>query len=146
MTKLPAEVFPEYFLIRVNEFDKAAVTPLEEWIEYLKTGRIRPDTVAPGLAEARQKLIYYNMTAEERHAYDEHLNAIMIQNDVLDGAKLEGLQEGRAEGRAEVRAKGLQEGKKLNQIEVARNLKKMGLSTEMIVQGTGLSVEEIENL
>lgn len=142
MTKLPAEVFPEYFLIRVNEFDKAAVTPLEEWIEYLKTGRIRPDTVAPGLAEARQKLIYYNMTAEERHAYDEHLNAIMIQNDVLDGAKLEGLQEGRAEGRA----KGLQEGKKLNQIEVARNLKKMGLSTEMIVQGTGLSVEEIENL
>ena len=51
-----------------------------------------------------------------------------------------------AEGRAEGRAKGLQEGKKLNQIEVARNLKKMGLSAEMIVQGTGLSVEEIENL
>ena len=124
MTKLPAEVFPEYFLIRVNEFDKAAVTPLEEWIEYLKTGRIRPDTVAPGLAEARQKLIYYNMTAEERHAYDEHLNAIMIQNDVLDGAKLEGLQEGRAEGHAEGLQEGLQEGKKLSQIEVARNLKR----------------------
>lgn len=37
--KLPAEIFPEYFLIRVNEFNKVAVTPLEEWIEYLKTGR-----------------------------------------------------------------------------------------------------------
>ena len=86
------------------------------------------------------------MTAEERHAYDEHLNAIMIQNDVLDGAKLEGLQEGRAEGHAEGLQEGLQEGKKLSQIEVARNLKKIGLSTEMIVQGTGLSVEEIENL
>ncbi|MCZ2609491.1 PD-(D/E)XK nuclease family transposase, partial [Bacteroides fragilis] len=36
--KLPAEIFPEYFLIRVNEFNKVAVTPLEEWIEYLKTG------------------------------------------------------------------------------------------------------------
>lgn len=35
--KLPAEIFPEYFLIRVNEFNKVAVTPLEEWIEYLKT-------------------------------------------------------------------------------------------------------------
>ena len=34
--KLPAEIFPEYFLIRVNEFNKVAVTPLEEWIEYLK--------------------------------------------------------------------------------------------------------------
>ena len=59
--KLPAEVFPEYFLIRVNEFDKLAVTPLEEWIDYLKTGRIRPDTTAPGLKEARKKLVYYNM-------------------------------------------------------------------------------------
>lgn len=146
VSKLPAEIFPEYFLIRVNEFDKAAITPLEEWIEYLKTGRIRSDTVAPGLAETRQKLIYYNMTAEERRAYDEHLNAIMIQNDVLDGAKLEGLQEGRAEGLQEGRAEGLQEGQKRGQIEVARNFKKMGLSTEMIVQGTGLSVEDIEKL
>lgn len=37
--KLPAEVFPEYFLIHVNEFNKVAVTPLEEWIEYLKKFR-----------------------------------------------------------------------------------------------------------
>ena len=95
--KLPAEVFPEYFLIRVNEFNKAAVTPLEEWIEYLKTGCIRADTKVPGLEEAREKLIYYNMPKEERHAYDEHLSAMMIQNDVLDGAKLEGLIEGRME-------------------------------------------------
>lgn len=32
VSKLPSEIFPEYFLIRVN--DKVAVTPLEEWIEY----------------------------------------------------------------------------------------------------------------
>ena len=59
--KLPAEIFPEYFLIRVNEFNKVAVTPLEEWIEYLKTGVIHPDTKAPGLEEAHRKLVYYNM-------------------------------------------------------------------------------------
>lgn len=35
------------------------------------------------LDEARQKLIYYNMPKEERHAYDEYLSIIMIQNDVL---------------------------------------------------------------
>lgn len=140
--KLPAQIFPEYFLIRVNEFNQVAVTPLEEWIEYLKTGRIRPDTQAPGLAEARQKLIYYNMNAAERHAYDEHLNAIMIQNDVIDTAKLEGRIEGKKEGREEGRA----EGEKEKQQEIGRNLKKMGLSTETIVQATGLSAEEVENL
>lgn len=77
--KLPAEIFPEYFLIRVNEFNKVAVTPLEEWIEYLKTGTIRPDTTTPGLEEARQKLIYYNMNKADKLAYDRHLDALMIQ-------------------------------------------------------------------
>ena len=146
VNKLPAQIFPEYFLIRVNEFNKVAITPLEEWIEYLKTGRIRPDTTAPGLAEARQKLIYYNMKPEERRAYDEHLSAIMIQNDVLDSAKLEGRMEGRMEGRIEGRTEGRIEGQKEGKIAIARNLKKMGLSIEMIIQATGLSTEEIKNL
>lgn len=154
VNKLPAQIFPEYFLIRVNEFNKVAITPLEEWIEYLKTGRIRPDTTAPGLAEARQKLIYYNMKPEERRAYDEHLSAIMIQNDVLDSAKLEGRMEGRMEGRTEGRMEGRIEGRTEGRIEgqkegkiaIARNLKKMGLSIEMIIQATGLSTEEIKNL
>ena len=30
------------------------------------------------------------MSNAERHAYDEHVNAIMIQNDVLGNARLEG--------------------------------------------------------
>ena len=56
ITRLPAEIFPEYILIRVNEFDKVATTPLDEWIKYLKDGTIRPDTTTPGLREAREKL------------------------------------------------------------------------------------------
>lgn len=42
--KLPSEIFSEYYLIRVNEFNKVAVTPLEEWIECLKSGVIRQVT------------------------------------------------------------------------------------------------------
>ena len=140
--RLPSEIFPEYFLIRVNEFNKVAVTPLEEWVEYLKSGHINPDTQAPGLREARQKLVYYNMDVAEREAYDRHIDAIMIQNDVLGTAKLEGLVEGRAEGLVEGRAEGLVEGK----IEVARSLKQMGLPVETIMKSTGLSIEEIDKL
>lgn len=128
--KLPAEIFPEYFLIRVNEFNQVAVTPLEEWIAYLKDGTIRPDTTAPGLREAREKLIYHNMSEEERHAYDEHLSNIMIQNDAIDGAKLEGRMEGRME----------------EKYNIAVNAKKQGLSSETIANLTGLSIEEIEKL
>ncbi len=127
--KLPAEVFPEYYLIRVNEFNQVAKTPLEEWIQYLKTGDISPDTTAPGLSEAREKLRYYDMSPEERHAYDEHVNAIMIQNDVLCTARQEGLEEGRAEG------------ERNKALAIALNMKAAGLQADMIV--TGLSVDEI---
>ena len=126
----------------MNEFNKAAVTPLEEWIEYLKTGIIRPDTKAPGLEEARRKLIYYNMDKKERLAYDEHINAVMIQNDVLSTAALEGRQEGLAEGRQEGFEKGRIEEKREN----ARKMKSLNLPPETIHQITGLPIEEIEKL
>lgn len=91
--RTPAEIFPKYYLIRVNEFNKVAKTPIEEWMEYLKEGIIAPDTNAPGLQEAREKLLYYSMSEADRHAYDEHLNALMIQNDVLESNKEEGREE-----------------------------------------------------
>ena len=144
--KLPAEIFPEYFLIRVNEFNKVAVTPLEEWIEYLKTGVIHPDTKAPGLEEARRKLVYYNMNKAEQLAYDEHINAIMIQNDVLSTAAMEGRQEGRQEGLAEGRQEGLAEGRMEEKQANARRMKALNLPVETICQVTGLSTGEIENL
>lgn len=141
--KLPAEIFPEYFLIRVNEFNKSAVTPLEEWIEYLKTGIIRPDTKAPGLEEARRKLIYYNLEPAERQAYDRHIDAIMIQNDVLGTAREEGLQEGREEGLQE----GREEGREESKITIARNMKNvLNLPDETIAQISGLPIDEIKKL
>ncbi|RHR98684.1 Rpn family recombination-promoting nuclease/putative transposase, partial [Parabacteroides sp. AF14-59] len=142
ITRLPAEIFPEYILIRVNEFDKVASTPLDEWIKYLKDGTIRPDTTTPGLREAREKLKYYSMSSQERHAYDEHLNVIMIQNDVLDTAKWEGRIEGFAEGEAKGKVKGKAEA--LHQ--TAANMKCMGMKITDIARCTGLPVEEIEKL
>ena len=136
--KYPAELFPEYYLIRVNEFNQVAKTPLEEWIQYLKTGNIDPDTKAPGLSEAREKLRYHDMSPEERHAYDEHVNAIMIQNDVLNTAREEGLEEGMA--------KGMAEGEKKKALAIALNMKAAGMPTDMIAQMTGLSMEEIATI
>lgn len=120
----------------------------------LKTGSIRPDTKAPGLEEARKKLIYYNMEPADRQAYDRHIDAIMIQNDVLGTAKLEGLQEGREEGLQEGREKGLQEGRLEGRLEgrqeekraIARNMKALNLPVETITQISGLTREEIEQL
>lgn len=142
VTRLPSEVFPEYILIRVNEFDKVAVTPLDEWMRYLKDGFISPDTRAPGLGEAREKLQYYSMSDSDRQAYDEHLNALMIQNDVLNTAKLEGLEEGRVIGREEGRAEGRDE----ERLNIARMMKSQGMPSEQISLFTKLSLDEIDSL
>ena len=48
VSHLPAEIFPEYILVRVNEFDKVALTPLDEWIEYLKEEQEQPTARVPG--------------------------------------------------------------------------------------------------
>ena len=136
--KSPSEIFPTYILVRVNEFNKVAKSPLEEWVEYLKNGVISPETQAPGLQEAREKLKYYSMSDAERYAYDEHINAIMIQNDVLGNARLEGMEEGKAEGRAEGRVE--------EKNNIARKMLANGLSIEQIALITGLTEQEIKGL
>lgn len=57
----------------------------------------------------------------------------MIQNDVLDSAKLEGRMEGHMEGHME----GLAEGKAEANLENAKKMKAMGIDLEMIRQITG---------
>ena len=104
--------------------------------------------MTPGLGEAREKLRYYSMPPEDRYAYDEHLNAVMIQNDVLDSAKLEGYLEGLAESRAENKekgkakgkAKGLAKGDTEANLENAKKMKAMGIDLEMIRQITGITL------
>ena len=152
--KTPKQVFPEYFIIRVNEFNDVARTPLEEWLDYLKNGHIKDDTTAPGLSEAKEKLQFLTMSNEDRRAYERHLDAIMVQEDVLNVAKLEGLAEGRAEGReegreeglAEGRAEGRAEGEKANALNIARRMKAKGFAAEDIADMTGLAAEEINAL
>ena len=138
VSRLPADIFPEYILIRVNEFDKVARTPLDEWIEYLKDGTIRPDTTTPGLREAREKLKYYSMSPGERLVYDRHIDDIIIQNDAIDTSKWEGRMEGLAEGEAKGLAKGMR--------QVAVNMKRLGMDMESIINCTGLTEEEIASL
>ena len=86
------------------------------------------------------------MDKKERLAYDEHINAVMIQNDVLSTAALEGRQEGRQEGLAEGRQEGLEKGRIEEKRENARKMKSLNLPPETIHQITGLPIEEIEKL
>jgi len=110
-----SEVFPEYYLIKVNRFDDIARDTLDEWIYFLKNAEIREEFTARGLDRAKEQLDVLKLSGPERAAYewyreDLHYQASMVQSTYGIG-KLEGLEEGRKEGRKEGRREGLEEGR-----------------------------------
>ena len=133
-----SDLYPEYYILKVNDFNKWSKVPLEQWIYFLSTADIPHDATAPGLDEARHKLQLEKMTHAEREAYYRHLDNLVIRRDNITTAYEEGKMEGLAEVRAERRAEGIS--------EIARKMKEGGLSVEQIQQFTGLSLEEITKL
>ena len=146
----PTEIFPEYFLIRVNEFNEVAKTPIEEWMDFLKNNHIKDNTETPGLREAKEQLRVLQMNDAERKAYDNYLDTIRTQDSVLDTYRTEGLLEGRMigreEGRAEGRVEGRAEGARNQSIAIAKEMIKMNLDKSIIKRATGLTDDELDNL
>ena len=133
-----SQLYPEYYILKVNGFNQVAKSPLEEWIYYLNTGEIPSNATAPGLDEARQKLKLAMMTRNELAAYYRHLdNIVILRNNIITE---------REEGRAEGRAEGREEGAMNKAIEVARFLKASGSPIALIMGATGLTKEEIDNI
>ena len=75
-----------------------------------------------------------SLSKDERAEYDYALKHYRDALCLLDGARLEGLREGRLEG--------IQEG----HLNMAKKLKALGISFDVIQASSGLSLEEIEKL
>jgi len=119
-------IFPEYYIIRVEQFEKeTAETPLEEWMRYLKTGYISPGTTAPGLQEARERLRVLSMSDEIRRKYEKYLYNKVYEKDIVETAREDGWSDGYEEG----------ERKAIQEIE--KKLKAEGMDEETITRITG---------
>ena len=137
-----SQLYPEYYILKVNGFNQVAKSPLEEWIYYLNTGDIPSNATAPGLDEARKKLKLAMMTHDELKAYYRHLdNIVILRNNIITER-----EEGRFEGHEKGLAEGLAEGAKNKAIEVARFLKASGAAIALIMGATGLTKEEIDSI
>jgi predicted transposase/invertase (TIGR01784 family) len=87
-----------------------------------------------GIAMASEVLI--NISKDEA----ERFRLLSWEKHMLDA------QSDRSYERQEARAEGHAEGVAENKLEIARNLKKMGLPVSQIAEGTGLSLETIDRL
>lgn len=48
--KTPSDIFPEYYLIKVNQFNERIKDKFDEWVYFLKTAKIRPEFNAQGIS------------------------------------------------------------------------------------------------
>ena len=71
------EIYPEYWIIKAGIFDEEQVhDELDEWIYFFKTGEVKDEFTAPGLAEAKVKLDKLKLTPEERKEYEAFLERL----------------------------------------------------------------------
>lgn len=118
-----SQLYPEFYILKVNDFNQVAKSPLEEWIYYLNTGDIPDTATAPGLHEARERLKLDRMTKTELDAYYRHLDNVVILRSNIYTER----EEGRWEGREEER--------------MANARKMKGLDNQLISDITGLTID-----
>ena len=106
----PRELFPEYYLIKVNNFDNVARNTLDEWVYFLKNEEIKPGFKARGLQQAKTRLDIMKLSEAERSEYKRYSNDLHYQASMVESSyglgKLEGREEGRKEGREEGKVEG----------------------------------------
>ena len=137
-----SDLYPEYYILKVDDFDRVAKNSLEEWVYYLHTGNVPKDAKAPGMEEVKEQLTIDRMNKSERTAYYKHLDNIVILRSNIFTEREEGRLEGRAEGREE----GREEGRLAERKENARKMKALGFPADTISQITGLPTKDLENL
>lgn len=96
------------------------------------------------------------MNDADRLAYDKHIDSVMIQNDVLESARDEGLAQGIAQGiekgmaqgiekgMAQGIEKGMAQGALREKLFLAKKLLDKGLSLQEVSELTNLPVDELQ--
>ena len=124
------DIYPEYFIIRVNQFNDIAKNSLDEWIYFLKNEEIEDNFRAKGLDEAKETLDILKLDEKGRAIYKRREENKIYKESLLYTAKVEGKVEGKME----------------EKIKIAKISLKQNIDITTIALITGLSIEEIEGL
>jgi predicted transposase/invertase (TIGR01784 family) len=121
-------IYPEYYLIKVKNFDDIARDTLDEWIYFLKNSEVKEGFKAKGLDKAKEILDYMKCSEEEKRSYERYKESLHYQASMYEtnyiGAKVEG--------------------KKERELEIAKTMLAEGFDIKTIIKLTGLTEEVIK--
>ena len=107
-----SDLYPEYYLIELGNFDDMARNTLDEWVYFLKNEEIQTDFSAKGLPEAKETLDVLKMSAPERRAYDLYQEQLHDKASMYESTYLIGEVKGFTKGHVQGHAEGIDEGKR----------------------------------
>lgn len=125
-----SDFFPEYYIIKVNKFNDIAKDTLDEWVYFLKNSEVKDEFKAKGLAEAKEVLDIMRLDKEQQYGYNRYLDYLHYKASEILSLRLEAEDKVRQD----------------RNVEIAKNFIVMGLDNITIAKGTGLTVEQIEDL
>jgi predicted transposase/invertase (TIGR01784 family) len=169
------EIFTQYYILKVNNFDGIAKDSLDQWIYFLKNSEIQDHFKAKGLPEAKESLRVANLDATEKADYETFIKQERIRESEIitaftDGelkakkqyqeqldkalanetealAKAEKEKAEKEKERAEKEKERAEKEAALSKItNMVHNLNTKGISKEDIAQMAGLSEIEVDNI
>ena len=129
-----SDVFPEYYLIKVNQFNDNAKDTLDEWVYFLKNSEVRDNFKAKGLKEAGEVLDIMRLPKDDEYSYNRYLDSLHVKASEIFSLQTE----------AEFRVR--ENERERNFIEIAKKSILNGLNNEVIEKITGFDVNQIEEL
>ena len=129
-----ADIFPEYYIIKVNQFNDIAKDTLDEWIYFLKNSEVKDEFKAKGLAEAKEVLDVMRLNKEQQYGYNRYLDYLHVKASEALSLQIE----------VEEKIRKDENFKKA--VEIAKSLLQTSLTSADIAKHTKLTIEQIEQM
>jgi predicted transposase/invertase (TIGR01784 family) len=137
-----ANIYPEYYLIKIEKFTDKMVDQLDEWVYFLKNEKILDSFTAQGLHEAKNKLDVLKLPEEERKAYKAYMENLRYKRSMEETQRWDGYMEGYQKGQE----LGYQKGQEITSYEFVNKLlnSSMNLDDKSISDLTALDLEIVK--
>lgn len=82
-----SDIFPEFYIIKVNNFNDIAKDTLDEWIYFLKNSEVKDEFKAKGLKEAGEVLDIMRLPDADQYSYNRYIDYLHYKASEMQSLK-----------------------------------------------------------
>ena len=129
-----SDIFPEYYIIKVNKFNNIAKDTLDEWVYFLKNSEVKDEFRAKGLKQAGEVLDIMRLPQDDQYSYNRYLDYLHYKASEMLSLQSEAEDRIRQDERLKANT------------ELAKSAIEKGFDNQTISDITKLTVEHIDKI